>query len=44
MPSFSAKVAGVALTAAAAVSAHGHTYGINVAGVWYDGYDPTTEP
>lgn len=41
---FAVKAASAALMGAAAVSAHGHTYGINVAGVWYEGYDPTSDP
>lgn len=44
MSSFTIKAVSAAIAGAAVVSAHGHTYGINVAGVWYEGYDPTTFP
>lgn len=41
---FALKALSAAVAGAAAVSAHGHTYGINVAGTWYEGYDPTSFP
>lgn len=44
MSSFTIKAISATIAGAAVVSAHGHTYGINVAGVWYEGYDPTTFP
>lgn len=44
MHSLILKVAGTTFAAAAGVCAHGHVAGINVAGVWYEGYDPTTFP
>lgn len=44
MHSFTLKAVSAAIAGAAVVSAHGHTVGINVAGVWYEGYDPTSFP
>lgn len=44
MSSFAVKALGAVIAGAASVSAHGHTTGINVAGVWYEGYDPTSFP
>ncbi|PSR97442.1 glycosyl hydrolase family 61-domain-containing protein [Coniella lustricola] len=44
MSSLAFKVAGAAIAGAALVRAHGHVEGINVNGVYYVGYDPTTDP
>lgn len=44
MHSFILKAVGTTLVAAIGVSCHGHVAGINVAGVWYEGYDPTVFP
>lgn len=44
MHSFFIKAAGTTFAAAVSVSAHGYVAGINAAGVWYEGYDPTTFP
>ncbi|CAN8098211.1 unnamed protein product [Discula destructiva] len=43
-PSLAANGLGAVLIGVAAVSAHGSVHGINVAGVWYEGYDPTSFP
>lgn len=44
MSSFATKAIGAVVAGAVAVSAHGHVEGINVNGVYYDGYDPTSYP
>lgn len=41
---FTLKAVGTILAAAVGVYSHGHVSGINVAGVWYEGYDPTVFP
>ncbi|KAJ4423199.1 hypothetical protein N0V82_002193 [Gnomoniopsis sp. IMI 355080] len=41
---FTLKTASAAIAGAAVVLAHGHAIGINVAGAWYEGYDPIVFP
>ncbi|KUI70059.1 Endoglucanase-4 [Cytospora mali] len=38
------RIVGAAILGAASVAAHGYVKAINVAGTYYDGYNPTTDP
>lgn len=44
MSSVAVKALVAVVAGATSVAAHGHVTGINVAGTWYDGYDPTSYP
>ncbi|ROW03114.1 hypothetical protein VMCG_05823 [Cytospora schulzeri] len=44
MPSLTIKAVGAAMFGAASVAGHGYVQGINVAGTYYDGYDPLIDP
>ncbi|KAK2599223.1 hypothetical protein N8I77_010993 [Diaporthe amygdali] len=44
MSSVAVKALVAVVAGATSVAAHGHVTGINVAGTWYEGYDPTSFP
>lgn len=44
MSSVAVKALAAIVAGATSVAAHGHVTGINVAGTWYEGYDPTSFP
>lgn len=44
MSSFAVKTVGALVSGATFAYAHGHVEGINVNGVYYNGYDPTSYP
>ncbi|ROV90147.1 hypothetical protein VSDG_08799 [Cytospora chrysosperma] len=44
MPSLAVKLVAAAIFGATSVAAHGYVKAINVAGTYYDGYNPTTDP
>ncbi|POS75413.1 endoglucanase [Diaporthe helianthi] len=44
MSSVAVKALAAIVAGATSVVAHGHVTGINVAGTWYEGYDPTSFP